>query len=363
MTRSRIARRDNGRGRRVKLAVAGIGVATILAGTAFAVFAATGQDENVDVPASVAQEAPLAADLTESTASAGFSAESSSTIEVPDVVGRTVKEAQLILSAAGLMLEIQADGTSVAPGAEQVVRSQDPAAGELVMTGSVVTGLVPAASQATPATQARGIVICIDPGHQSSSNLSPEPIGPGASQTKEKVRGGTTGVATGIPEYEVVLQISMNLKQRLEAEGITVVMTRTTNDVDISNAERAQIANGAGAELFIRVHADGSTDSSVAGISTLYPGANQWTGPIAEESMAAAGIVHDSVIASTGAVSRGTVARTDLSGFNWAEVPSILVECGFMSNPVEDRLLASPHYQDKVAQGIADGVLAYVGRQ
>lgn len=362
MTRSRTARRETGRGRRVKLVIAGIGVAAVLTGTLVAAFAVSARDDVVTVPASATQESQVATDLVETTTTA-WSSSASSTVEVPDIVGRTVKEAQLILSAAGLLLEVRADSTLATDNAEQVVSSQEPAPGELVASGAVITAMVPAVSSATTASQERGIVVCIDPGHQSRSNLEPEPIGPGATETKEKVRGGTTGVSTGIAEYEVVLQISMNLKQRLEAEGITVVMTRTTNDVDISNSERAQIANDSGASLFIRVHADGSTDSNVAGISTLYPGVNQWTGPIAQESAAAAGLVHDAVIASTGAVDRGTTPRTDLSGFNWAEVPSVLVECGFMSNPVEDKLLASPHYQDKIAQGIADGVLTYVGRR
>jgi len=339
----------------------GIGVFAVALAVLVAVLAARGEAEQVEVPESDVLASEPATDLVETTATVTL--EASSTIEVPDVVGRSVTEAQVILSAAGLVLQVRSDGTDVSSAGDQIVEGQEPPAGELVYPGAVVTAVLPGQMATVAADTGRGIVVCIDPGHQSRSNLSPEPVGPGASETKEKVRGGTTGVATGIPEYEVVLQISMNLKDRLEAEGITVVMTRTTNDVDISNAERALLANESGAALFVRIHADGSTDSSVAGISTLYPGANQWTGPIAEPSAEAAGLVQDAVVASTGAISRGTTARTDLSGFNWAQVPSILVECGFMSNPVEDRLLASPHYQDKLAQGIADGILAYVGRR
>ena len=187
-----------------------------------------------------------------------------------------------------------------------------------------------------------------------------EPIGPGASQTKPRVSSGTQGVVTGIPEYEVVLQISNNLKRELESRGVKVVMTRTENEVRISNAERAEIANAADADLFIRVHADGSADSNASGISTLYPGKNQWTGPIVAESTRAARSVQDGMVATTGAESKGIVARDDIAGFNWSEVPAVLVECGFMSNPVEDRLLSSAHYQDKLARGIADGALAYL---
>ncbi len=200
----------------------------------------------------------------------------------------------------------------------------------------------------------------IDPGHQARSNSAPEPIGPGAKEVKPKVSGGATGVKTRIPEYEIVLQISMNLKKRLEAQGVKVVMTRSTNDVNLSNSERADIANRAKADLFVRVHGDGSPDSKTAGISTLYPGKNRWTKAITAQSKQAARMVQAAAIGATGAVDRGIVARQDLSGFNYAKVPSILVETGFLSNSVEDRLLSSPHYQDKVAQGMAAGIMEYL---
>jgi N-acetylmuramoyl-L-alanine amidase len=80
----------------------------------------------------------------------------------------------------------------------------------------------------------------------------------------------------------------------------------------------------------------------------------------AATSRKAAGLVQRGAVGQTGAVDRGTVARGDLSGFNYATVPSVLVECGFLSNPVEDQLLSSPNYQDKVAEGITQGVISYL---
>jgi N-acetylmuramoyl-L-alanine amidase len=215
-----------------------------------------------------------------------------------------------------------------------------------------------APKSATPSTGS--YVVVLDPGHQASSDQTPEPIGPGASETKPRVTGGATGVETGVPEYEVVLQVAMNVKRRLEAKGVKVVMTRTTNDVNLSNSERAAVANKNDADLFLRIHADGSPDRKVSGMSTLYPASNRWTKPIAAESKAAAGAVHSAMVDATGAVDRGTVARTDIAGFNWSEVPAILVEIGFLTHPVEDKLLVSPHYQDTVAEGIAAGTLAHL---
>ncbi len=137
-------------------------------------------------------------------------------------------------------------------------------------------------------------------------------------------------------------------------------MTRTTGAVDISNSQRADVANKAGADLFIRIHADGSTNGDTRGLSTLYPAGNDWVKPISTPSLTAAKIIHSEVLLTTGAPDRGIVPRKDLSGFNWAKVPSVIVECGFLSNPTEDKLLATDAYQLKLAEGMATGILEYL---
>jgi N-acetylmuramoyl-L-alanine amidase len=335
-------------------------VLLVAVATALTIMLFTGRAD--DAP--IARQAPaepraLAEGAGESLSSVVSSASTESVpsvVEVPDVIGMSIREARAVLTAAGLVVSV--DG-NVTVDEETSVSGADPKAGSKVAVGSPVVLIVPVTAQVN-VQAAEEYVICIDPGHQAKSDLSPEPIGPGASETKDRVRGGATGTTTRIPEYEITLQIAMNLKEHLEAEGVTVVMTRDANDVNVSNAERAQIANAANADLFIRIHADGNTDPNVAGVSTLYPGSNRWTEPISVQSEQAARTVHAEVLASTGAVSRGVVPRTDLSGFNWSEVPAVLVECGFMSNPVEDRLLASPHYQTKLAAGMASGILKYL---
>ena len=275
-------------------------------------------------------------------------------VEVPDVVGRPIADAQQLLYTAGLTPAVPA-------GSSGNVQNQEPRAGSVVPVSTTVNlTLVAAAPKNTK--PGKTVVVCIDPGHQARSDTKKEPIGPGSTTMKPRVAGGATGVETGIPEYEIALQISMNLKRRLEAAGVRVVMTRTTNDVNISNAERAQIANKAKAALFVRVHANGSPEAGAAGISTLYPGDTQWTRAIMGKSKQAADLVQRAALTATGAPNDGITPRTDLAGFNWAQVPSVLVECGYLSNPVEDRLLASPAYQDKVAMGIASGVLRYLGQ-
>jgi N-acetylmuramoyl-L-alanine amidase len=225
------------------------------------------------------------------------------------------------------------------------------------------------ASTAAPATDAPppepvanlGVVV-IDPGHQSRGSNQPEPIGPGSAQTKPRVTSGTRGVATGTPEHELVLAVGLKLKAALEARGIEVVMTRTTADVDLSNIERTQIANAAKADLYVRLHADGSPQGSRArGIHVLYPASVKgWTDDIAEPSRRAAELAQAALIAGTQAPDLGIDAREDMTGFNWSDVPVVLPEIGFMTNPDEDRLLASDAYRQKIADALAEAAAVFL---
>jgi len=203
------------------------------------------------------------------------------------------------------------------------------------------------------------IVICIDPGHQSKGNSQTEPIAPGSKIKKAKVSSGTTGISTRVPEYKLNLKIGLILEDMLKAEGFKVVMTRETNDVNVSNAERAIIANDAKAAISIRLHADGSNDKNMHGISILYPAKNSTNIDIYNKSKTAAGIILSSVVAKASAKSNGIVPRADLTGFNWSKVPSILIEAGFMTNINEDKLLEEKPYEQKIAMGIVNGIETY----
>jgi N-acetylmuramoyl-L-alanine amidase len=219
--------------------------------------------------------------------------------------------------------------------------------------------LLPAAH----AAQQRPVVV-VDPGHDLRANPATEPIGPGSATRKIKDGGGTRGVVSGLTEAELNLRVALRLRTLLERAGIRVVMTRTrTAGASMGNIARARIANRAGAALFLRIHADGSTDSATRGTHTLYPALRRgWTDDVYSESKRAARIVQRDLRAALGFPDRGLQERSDFTGFNWADVPVILVEMGFMTNPTEDRLLATTAYQRRAAVGLCRGTLRYLAR-
>ncbi|MCD7764288.1 MAG: N-acetylmuramoyl-L-alanine amidase [Lachnospiraceae bacterium] len=212
--------------------------------------------------------------------------------------------------------------------------------------------------------ETNGYTVAIDPGHQGSwvDMTDTEPIGPGSSEMKAKSTTGTQGSYTGIPEYELNLEISLLLRTELEERGYEVILTREDNDTAISNAERATLAYEEGGDIYVRIHANGSENSSANGALGMVPSpSNPYVGDLSEESYRLAECILESYCSTAGFESLGVQYYDNMTGINWSKIPVMILEMGFMTNESDDLRMADPDVQELMVQGIADGIDAYFG--
>ena len=207
-----------------------------------------------------------------------------------------------------------------------------------------------------------GWKVAIDPGHQGSwvDMSAQEPSAPGSSETKAKATTGTTGKFSGLNEYELNLQVSFLLRDELEDRGYEVVMTREDHDTAISNKERAELAAAEGADILVRIHANGSDDTSVNGALAMVPSqSNPYVGYMYEECYELGEDILKAYCESTGIADDGVQYYDNMSGINWSTIPVTILEMGFMSNQNDDLLMADETFQPVMAEGIANGIDDY----
>ena len=207
-----------------------------------------------------------------------------------------------------------------------------------------------------------GHVVGIDPGHQGSwvDMSAQEPNAPGSSTMKTKCTVGTTGRFTGVPEYELNLEISLALRDELVSRGYEVIMTRENHDTAISNAERAQKVSEEGGEIYVRIHANGSDSTSVSGaLGMCQSPQNPYVGDLYEDSYRLTESILNSYCEETGFGNLGIQYYDNMTGINWSSVPVTILEMGFMTNEQDDYAMQDPEMQIKMVQGIANGIDTY----
>ena len=213
-----------------------------------------------------------------------------------------------------------------------------------------------------PEQQKRTQTVVIDPGHSAVVAEGTEPLGPGSTENKAADTSGTSGTVSGLAEYELTLSVSQKLRDVLQDRGYTVLMTRESNDVPVSCIERADVANNAEADAFVRIHANGSEDSSVKGAMTIcITPVNPFYPELYEQARALSDCIINKLSESAGCENDGVWETDSMSGNNWSRVPATIVEMGYMTNPEEDALMATEDYQNKIVRGIADGIDQYFG--
>lgn len=207
-----------------------------------------------------------------------------------------------------------------------------------------------------------GVVVCIDPGHQENGQYVKEPIGPGLPGATTGKGGMAQGTVTLRKEDIVVLETAMWLRDELIRQGATVVLTRDVQDVFHTNIERCEIAADAGAHIMLRLHCNNSSNKNKTGIQIYCPLNSDYAKAVAspEEYRLMGETLMNAMKDAVGYERKDATGITRLNdnyiGNNWAQMPCFLVEMGYMSNVGEDIKLATPEYQQMLAEGMAEGV-------
>ncbi len=259
---------------------------------------------------------------------------------------------------------ISDDKTGISSDVPQDDKTKDNKPKDNKPTAEPVTVTPEATPSATPEPTPSGdsIVVAINAAHQQKGNSEKEPVGPGAKETKVKVSYGATGVASGKPEYELTLAISLKLKDELIKRGYEVYMIRETNDVNIADSKRADMANQ-NADIVLHIHGNATESEATKGVMAFCVSPdNKYCADLSEESVRLAKAVTGGISAETGSKNWGSILNDNLIALNYSKIPAAHVEVGYMTNNEEDKKLHTEDYQNQITVGIADGLDIFFGK-
>ena len=294
----------------------------------------------------------------------------SSVLEIPDDVKEVAASTE---EQKENMQQAEASSVETQPQTEEqaMLQNKQPETARLPITEKAepaTEAVSESISEAWTETQmqpvSNGFSVCIDPGHQGSwvDMSAQEPNAPGSSEMKVKCTTGTQGNVSGVPEYQLNLDVSLQLRDELERRGYRVVMTREDNDTAISNSERALLASDSGCDITVRIHANSSTDPQVNGAlaMTMAPD-NPYVSHLFDSSYRLAQNILEQYCLATGFQNLGVQFYDNMTGINWSKIPVMILEMGFMSNQGDDLSMQDPAMQTRMVSGIVKGIDAYFG--
>ena len=206
-----------------------------------------------------------------------------------------------------------------------------------------------------------GKIVALDPGHSYVIPAGVEPLGPGSGAMKEKDTYGTLGWATGLKEADLNLAVATKLRTELLGRGYSVILTRENNDTAVSCVDRTNVANTIGADAYIRLHGNGDTSCKSGALTMCITQANTWQSAHYTDCSRLSEDVLDEYCKETGLPRIGVWYVDTLTGNNWAQVPTTLIEMGNMCNGYDDRWMADETHQFTMAEGIANGIDVFFG--
>lgn len=195
-----------------------------------------------------------------------------------------------------------------------------------------------------------GYCVVIDPGHQEVANTDQEAMSTEMGGSKDRSAEGYSGVVTGINESEINLEVALLLKAYLQSLDCEVYLTRETNDVDISNQERAAFAVEKNPDVYIRLYCNAANDSLTSGCEVIVPA----SGKYASELSVWGDNLGKTIDNFTKGGFNGCKSSSNYSGLNWADsIPAFMVRMGYLTNSDEEANLLDEAYRLKICQGIA----------